>query len=101
MCDVCCVRPLSAIQKGHGGLAFLADVLRCSMTYVGAIKCNNTQNGTPEMSAYAKETRSRFAKHMAYRRTLNELRALPLNIKLDLDISGIEAEVAKKAVYGA
>ncbi len=53
------------------------------------------------MSAYAKETRSRFAKHMAYRRTLNELRALPLNIKLDLDISGIEAEVAKKAVYGA
>ena len=39
-------------------------------------------------------------KHLAYRATLHELRALPLDIKLDLDIAGIEDRVARRAVYG-
>ena len=44
--------------------------------------------------------RSRMEKHARYSRTLAELRALPLDVKLDLDIAGIEDKVAREAVYG-
>lgn len=44
--------------------------------------------------------RDRINRQIAYRRTLHELRALPLNIKLDLDISGIEDKVAQRAIWG-
>ena len=45
--------------------------------------------------------RTRFDRSRAYRRTLSELRALPRNLRIDLDISGIEEQVARRAVYGA
>lgn len=41
-----------------------------------------------------------IAKRRAFTRTRDELRALPLDVKLDLDISGIEDKVAHRAVYG-
>lgn len=44
--------------------------------------------------------RDRLNKRANYQRTLYELRALPLDVKLDLDISGIEDKVAYSAVYG-
>ncbi|MFZ5961443.1 hypothetical protein ACOXXX_00690 [Thalassococcus sp. BH17M4-6] len=44
--------------------------------------------------------RDRIHKNAAYHRTLSELNALPLEIKLDLDIAGIEDKVARRAVYG-
>ncbi|SLN28777.1 hypothetical protein ROJ8625_01223 [Roseivivax jejudonensis] len=43
---------------------------------------------------------TRLRKHGAYRRTYNELRALPLDTRLDLDIAGAERETARRAVYG-
>ncbi|MFQ6548273.1 hypothetical protein AADZ90_009965 [Aestuariibius sp. 2305UL40-4] len=40
-------------------------------------------------------------KRAAYRRTVAEIRALPLDVALDLDIYRGDAErIAKKAVYG-
>lgn len=39
--------------------------------------------------------------YAAYRRTLRELRALPIDTRLDLDIYSDEIpEIAEKAVYG-
>ena len=40
-------------------------------------------------------------KRRAYNRTLNELRRLPLDTRLDLDIYGGDIrDIARKAVYG-
>ncbi|SEL05085.1 glyceraldehyde-3-phosphate dehydrogenase [Roseivivax marinus] len=39
--------------------------------------------------------------YASYRRTLRELRSLPLDVALDLDIAGAERAVARRAVYGA
>ncbi|SDY27153.1 hypothetical protein [Citreimonas salinaria] len=44
--------------------------------------------------------RARMARRARYRQTVYELRKLPLDIKLDLDIAGIEDRVARQAVYG-
>ena len=44
--------------------------------------------------------RRRARKHAAYRNTLRELRALPMETRIDLDIAGIEDKVAQRAVYG-
>ncbi|MDU8912691.1 hypothetical protein [Aestuariicoccus sp. MJ-SS9] len=44
--------------------------------------------------------RNRIAKRAAFSDTLHELQSLPLNVKLDLDIAGIESKVAARAVYG-
>ncbi len=43
--------------------------------------------------------RSRLAQHLRYRRTVSELRALPMSVKFDLDIAGIEDRIAREAVY--
>lgn len=45
--------------------------------------------------------RDRLHKRAIYRRTLNELRAMPLDIALDLDIQKADAHrIAAQAVYG-
>ncbi|ETX30640.1 hypothetical protein [Roseivivax isoporae] len=44
--------------------------------------------------------RTRIEKRAAYRRTLRELRAAPLDVRLDLDIAGDEKAVARSAIYG-
>lgn len=46
------------------------------------------------------DLRARMARRARYRQTVYELRKLPLDIKLDLDIAGIEERVARRAVYG-
>jgi hypothetical protein len=46
------------------------------------------------------DIRSRLARRARYTRTVSELRRLPLDVKLDLDIAGIEDRVARRAVYG-
>ena len=51
------------------------------------------------MTASITSFRSRIAQHMRYRRTVNELRALPMSIKFDLDIAGMEERIARDAVY--
>ena len=44
--------------------------------------------------------RGRMARRAAYRDTLRQLRALPIGTRIDLDIAGIEEQVARRAVYG-
>lgn len=46
------------------------------------------------------DIRTSLARHAAYRTTLRELRALPIETRIDLDIAGIEPQVARNAVYG-
>ena len=46
------------------------------------------------------DLRTRLSRRAAYRATLAELRALPLDVRLDLDIAGAERGVAHRAVYG-
>lgn len=52
------------------------------------------------MTRFIHDLRGRMARHAAYSNTLRELRALPVQTRIDLDIAGIEDEVAHKAVYG-
>ena len=45
--------------------------------------------------------RTRFEKHAAYRRTVNEIKHMPIETALDLDIYQGDAErIAARAVYG-
>jgi hypothetical protein len=45
--------------------------------------------------------RTHAAKRVAYLRTVNEIRAMPLDVALDLDIYRGDAErIARRAVYG-
>ena len=47
------------------------------------------------------DLRSAVARRAAYNRTVRELRALPLDVALDLDIfPGDAPRIARKAVYG-
>ena len=48
------------------------------------------------------EFRSAMRKRAAYKRTVEELRAMPLEVAIDLDIYQPEAaKLARRAVYGA
>ncbi len=45
--------------------------------------------------------RARLAQHARYRRTVTELRNMPLDVALDLDIHQADApRIARRAVYG-
>ena len=45
---------------------------------------------------------TRLGKHAQYRRTVRELRAMPLDVALDLELYPGDAErIAARAVYGA
>ena len=52
------------------------------------------------MTHFFSDLRSRMHKRAAYRETLAELRALPLQSRIDIDVAGREDAVARKAVYG-
>lgn len=52
------------------------------------------------MTGLIRTLSDRAEKHSRYRRTLRELRALPLDVALDLDLAGAEKDVARRAVYG-
>ena len=52
------------------------------------------------MSRFISTLRSELARRAAYSNTLRELRALPIETRIDLDIAGIEDRVARQAVYG-
>lgn len=53
------------------------------------------------MSTFFSDIRSALRKRAAYNRTVAELRALPLDVALDLDIyPGDARSIARKAVYG-
>ena len=52
------------------------------------------------MSRMFDTLRDRLAKHAAYARTVQELRAMPLDVALDLDLDRADAEkLAAAAVY--
>ncbi|MEM1430523.1 MAG: hypothetical protein AAGG09_13800 [Pseudomonadota bacterium] len=54
------------------------------------------------MTALMTEVRAMADRHMRYRRTVSELRAMSLDVALDLDIYREDAErIAHRAVYGA
>ena len=54
------------------------------------------------MMALLTTLKSRIEKRRAYQRTVDEIKALPLNVALDLDIYPGDAErIASRAVYGA
>ena len=45
--------------------------------------------------------KTRLERHAQYRRTLRELRSMPLDVALDLDIDKGDAQrIATRAVYG-
>ncbi|WP_292290943.1 hypothetical protein [Marivita sp.] len=45
--------------------------------------------------------RSRLQKRAAYHRTVREIRSMPLDVALDLDIHQDDAEkIAQRAIYG-
>lgn len=52
------------------------------------------------MTQMLKTACDRVQRRIAYRRTVSELRSLPLDVRLDLDIAGIEDKVASRAIYG-
>ncbi len=53
------------------------------------------------MTSLVTTLRTRLARHAAYARTVRELRALPLDVALDLDICREDApSIAARAVYG-
>ena len=53
------------------------------------------------MTELLSSLRTRIAKHNEYRRTVHEIRNMPLDVALDLDIHRGDAErIAYKAVYG-
>lgn len=53
------------------------------------------------MTAYLDRLRTALRKRAEYRQTVRELRALPLDVALDLDIYPGDAErIAARAVYG-
>ena len=52
------------------------------------------------MTEFMHSLRARLQRRAAYSTTLHELRALPMDLRIDLDIAGIEDKVARQAVYG-
>ncbi|ETX16479.1 glyceraldehyde-3-phosphate dehydrogenase [Roseivivax halodurans JCM 10272] len=52
------------------------------------------------MTEFFSTLNARLQKHSSYRRTLRELRGLPMETRIDLDMAGIEKDVARRAVYG-
>ena len=53
------------------------------------------------MTSFFDTLRTRFEKRAAYRRTVSELRRMPLEVAIDLDMDPAEAhKVARRAVYG-
>lgn len=53
------------------------------------------------MTSFVFTLRDRLAKRAAYQRTVHELRCLPLDVALDLNIFREDAEkIAARAVYG-
>ncbi len=52
------------------------------------------------MTQSIQSLRDRISRRIAYRRTLNALRSLPLNSRLDLGLAGKERRAAHRAVYG-
>ena len=52
------------------------------------------------MTGFFSTLGERLHKHSTYRRTLRELRGLPMATRIDLDMAGIEKDVARRAVYG-
>ena len=50
------------------------------------------------MSDMMTNIRGRMARRAAYRRTLAELRSLPMDTRLDLDIAGVEDQDARNFV---
>ena len=47
------------------------------------------------MTGFFSTLNTRLQKHSSYRRTLRELRGLPLETRLDLDMAGIEKDGAQ------
>jgi hypothetical protein len=53
------------------------------------------------MSTFISDIRSAMQKRAAYRRTVAEIRSMPLDVALDLNIYRGDAEaLARRAVYG-
>jgi len=53
------------------------------------------------MTAFLDQIRTAAARRAAYQRTVRELRAMPLDVALDLDLCHDDAErIAARAVYG-
>lgn len=72
-------------------------VLRRSMPNIAVM--GDAFLGVPEMATLT-SLQSRLAKHLAYRKTLAELRAMPHKVALDLEVYGCEKEIAYRAIYG-
>ncbi|MCH2165743.1 MAG: hypothetical protein MK098_13990 [Marinovum sp.] len=53
------------------------------------------------MTSFVSYLRDHISKRSAYRRTVEEIRSMPVNIALDLDIYPGDAErIAYRSVYG-
>ncbi len=92
--------PDAAMQQLQGGLIASAIVNFVGANILGSETTypSDEGKGTDMTNRLIAEAR----KYAAYRRTLRELGALPLDTRLDLDIdSGNMRRIAQRAVYGA
>lgn len=92
-------RAVSAMQKAQSGFRSLAIVLHRGTAMLAATATQQAPRKEPTMTTSITSFRSRLAQHLRYRRTVSELRALPMSVKFDLDIAGIEDRIAREAVY--
>jgi uncharacterized protein YjiS (DUF1127 family) len=93
------------LPKHESSPAFSAwqqwSVISCAApqhSYVGGNR--NTPDQRTHIMKFLFDLQSRVARHAEYRRTVKELRSLPLDVALDLDIyPGDAKRIAAQAVY--
>ena len=97
------------MQNVQGGLSLLSVVLRRSMPMFNDVAVSAISVAAQDhlarkglnMAHFMSSLRNRLAKRAAYHRTVSEIRRMPLDVALDLDIYPGDAEkIAYEAVYG-
>ena len=91
------------MQTAHGGYPALSVVRRCQGAKYGwQEQMTNTNERNVTMMTFVSNFAAAARKRAAYNRTVAELRALPIDTALDLDIyRGDARRIAELAVYGA
>jgi uncharacterized protein YjiS (DUF1127 family) len=86
--------------KCKAALDFWPVVLRCGVAKYSSTRTQTALSGATQMTVL-NTVRQSFQKRMAYLRTKSELRAMPLEVALDLGMFREDAsKTAAKAIYG-
>jgi hypothetical protein len=91
--------PLSAMRLLHSGMTVRRIAAEAGREHI-ASRTNDRTKGT-DMNKLISKMHDAARARVAYRRTLSELRSMPIDVALDLDIDRANAaRIAYKAVYG-